>query len=71
MFLSSFCGDKGRLCLLQLSSKDQTMLIDIHKFKLDLQWTDAQFESLFELMFGHGKTIYGKIYCRNCLNCNF
>jgi hypothetical protein len=52
----------GTLCVMQFSSENCTLLIDIHTFKTKLNWMDEQFKRLFNLLFAHGKPIYGK--CR-------
>jgi ribonuclease D len=56
----TFTAEMGTLCLIQMTSETQTMLIDIHTFRKQYRWTQERFFDLFKLIFDHSKKIYGK-----------
>lgn len=59
----SFTGEKGTVCLIQLSGIRETMLIDIHTFRT--KWSEARLKKLFTLIFCHSKPIYGDHFNRS------
>lgn len=58
----SYSGEMGTVCLIQMSSEKQTMLIDVYSLRKVHGWSDKRFlNKLFKLIFDHGKKIYGML----------